>query len=79
MTESHAYAFHDGPDEFAVPQEPVAEETVEAFHDLEDRSPGSTRAEAVEMVGGKDERPWYRKPSSLWYVLFSRRALKTSG
>ena len=68
----HAEAFQQqGSEIFEVPEEPVLEETVDAFHD-EERGHGlGVSADFGEGEDRRDEvdhRPWYLRPSPWWYV-----------
>lgn len=76
---NHAHAFHEGPEEFAVPEEPVAEETADAFHNEQDSPSGTVDLDAGEGNGGKDDRPWYRRPSPWWCVTTFRLYVRKSG
>ncbi|KAH8116812.1 MFS general substrate transporter [Phellopilus nigrolimitatus] len=63
---SHAQPFQQGLDIFNLPEEPVAEETVEAFHD--ELVGDGQGAEDEEEDMKEDKRPWYRKPSPWWML-----------
>ncbi|EJD02479.1 MFS general substrate transporter [Fomitiporia mediterranea MF3/22] len=48
----------------SLPEEPIAQETVDAFHDELDRSERSVTDSEAEL--GK--RPWYKRPSPWWML-----------
>ena len=64
--------FQQSDDIFSVPEEPVTEDTVEAYHDdVESEETIRRRQDGTEDDGvGKTQvwRPWYRRPSAWWYV-----------
>ena len=71
MPEDRSHAFNDGPDEFAIPEEPVIEETANVFHDEQDSNRTNTEGlsgDIEEDVRSIDKRPWYKKPSPWWCV-----------
>lgn len=60
----HPNPFQQSDDIFSIPEEPVTEETFEAYREeVEEREDSN-----VAVVA--DKRPWYRRPSAWWCVAF---------
>lgn len=60
----HPNPFQQSDDIFSMPEDPVTEETYEAYRDeVEER-------EEPNVAVVVDKRPWYRRPSAWWCVPF---------
>lgn len=61
---NNSYPFKQGQDQFNLPEEPVVDEVIETLV----RDAPTVISEDADI---KNEKPWFRRPSAWWFVLYS--------